>query len=108
MLVERILAEVFPGETGASRVQQVGLFTLVYMLQGDREPVTAARLARMTGQAAGDIGVQLKKLVDLKLIERTKIPNKQGRGRAFALSIKHTPKTRRLLAAIDKATKGKR
>ena len=108
MLVERILAEVLPGDTGAARLQQIGLFTLVYMLQGDKEPVTAARLASMTGQPAGDLSVQLKKLIDLDLIERTKIRNKQGRGRAFALSIKHTPKTKRLLAAIDNATKGKK
>jgi hypothetical protein len=52
--------------------------------------------------------VQLKKLIDLELIERTQILNRQGRGRAFALSIKHTPKTRRLLAAIERATKGKK
>ena len=49
MLVERILAEALPGETGAARLQQVGLFTLIFMLQSDDEPVTASRLAAMTG-----------------------------------------------------------
>ena len=52
--------------------------------------------------------MQLKKLEQVELVERKRILNKQGRGRAFALSIKHTPKTKRLLAAIDKATKKKR
>jgi DNA-binding transcriptional ArsR family regulator len=104
-LVERILAEAFPDETGAARLQQVGLFTLIYMLEGDKEPVTAARLARMTGQPAGDVSVQLKKLIDLELVERTQILNRQGKGRAFALSIRHRSKTKRLLAAIEKATK---
>src|SRR5688572_20205743 len=33
MLVERILCEVFPEETGAARLQQVGLFTLIFVLQ---------------------------------------------------------------------------
>jgi len=108
MLVERILAEVLPDETGAARLQQVGLFTLIYMLEGDEEPVTATRIARMTGQSVGEIGLQLKKLEQVELVERKRILNKQGRGRAFALSIKHTPKTKRLLAAIDKATKKKR
>jgi hypothetical protein len=32
MFVERILDEVFPGETGASRLQQVGLFTIMAWL----------------------------------------------------------------------------
>jgi hypothetical protein len=43
MLVERILAEAFPGETAAARAQQIALFTIIFMLQGDDEPVTAAR-----------------------------------------------------------------
>src|SRR5437588_12828307 len=108
MLVERILAEALPSETGAARLQQVGLFTLIYMLQGEDEPVTASRLAKITGQAQTQIGNQLEKLFELELIERTQILNKQGRGYAYALSIKHTPKTKRLLAAIDKATAKKK
>ena len=49
--IERILKKVLPNKSGAARLQQVGLFTLIYMLQGDDEPVTARRLAMMTGQA---------------------------------------------------------
>ena len=103
MLVERILAEVLPKETGAARLQQVGLFTLIFMLQSDEEPVTASRLSAMTGQAVGEIGIQLKKLIKVGLIERTKILNRQGRGYAFKLSIKHTTKSKRLIEAINKA-----
>ena len=94
--------------SGAARLQQVGLFTLIYMLQGEEEPVTASRLAKITGQAQTQIGNQLEKLFKVELIERRQILNKQGRGYAFALSIKHTPKTKRLLAAIDKATAKKK
>src|SRR5882724_8530958 len=107
MLVERILAEVLPDETGAARLQQVGLFTLIFMLQGDDEPVTVSRLADMTGQSVGQISLQLKKLLKVDLVERTKILNKQGRGDAFALSVKYTPKTKRLLDAIHRAAAAK-
>ena len=103
MFVEPILEEVFPGETGAARLQQVGLFTLIFMLQGDEKPVTATRLAAMTGQPASHIGNQLRKLIKLKLVERKKILNKQGRGHALHLTIKHNAKTRRLADAISKA-----
>jgi hypothetical protein len=44
----------------------------------------------------------------LQLVERTKITNKQKRGRAFQLSIKHNAKTKRLAAAIAKGGAGKR
>lgn len=108
MLVERILERIFPDETGAARLQQVGLFTLIYMLQGDKEPVTATRLVQMTGQTEGQVGKQLKKLIEVKLIERTKILNKQGRGYAWQLSIKHNAKTKRLADAIAKGGAGKR
>ena len=107
MLVERILAEVLPKETGAARLQQVGLFTLIFMLQSDEEPVTASRLSAMTGQSVGEIGIQLKKLIKVGLVERTKILNRQGRGYAFKLSIKHTAKSKRLIDAINKAAVGK-
>jgi hypothetical protein len=46
--------------------------------------------------------------MDEDLVERTQIRNRQGRGRVFHLSIKHTPKTKRLLAAINKATANKK
>ena len=104
MLVERILAKALPKESGAARLQQVGLFTLIYMLQGDKEPVTVSRLSRLTGQGDAQIIKQVNKLIDVELVERTQILNKQGRGRAFHLSIKETPKTKRLIGAIDKVT----
>lgn len=107
MLVERILAEVFPDETGAARLQQVGLFTLIYMLQGGEEPVTASRLVAMTGQTPSQVGAQLNKLMEIKLVERKKILNRQGRGYAYALSVKHTAKSKRLIEMIRKATAGK-
>jgi DNA-binding transcriptional ArsR family regulator len=103
MLVERILADVLPNETGAARLQQIGLFTLIYAFQGDDEPMTASRLARMTGQAEAQIGNQLKKLLKVGLVERTKILNKQGRGHAYAISVKYNAKAKRLVEAIEKA-----
>ena len=108
MLLEHILAEVFPDETGAARLQQVGLFTLIYLLQSDKEPVTAARLSAMTGQSDTQIGNQLKKLIAIDLVERTKILNRQGRGYAFQLSVKDNTRTRRLTKAIDKGGSKKR
>jgi DNA-binding transcriptional ArsR family regulator len=99
MFVERIVNEIFPKETGASRLQQIGLFTLIYALQG-KPPVTAARIAQITRQSPSQISRQLKKLLDLK---RTETRNKQGRGHALELTIRDTPQTRRLTRAIAKA-----
>ncbi len=108
MFVERIIDKAFPGETAAARLQQVGLFTLIYMLEGEEEPVTASRLARITALSDAQVITHLRKLIARKLIKRTTIKNKQGRGRAFQLSINHTKETKRVLDAIAKGGAGKR
>lgn len=91
------------GRPGAARLQQVGLFTLIFMLQADEEPVTAVRLSRMTGQSQGQIHHQVKKLLKLQLIKRESIGNPKGRGRAYKLIINYTPETRRLAKQISRA-----
>jgi predicted transcriptional regulator len=103
MHIERILEKVFPRESGAARLQQIGLFSLIYVLQGDKDDVTARRLSRLTGQPEGDVGNQVKRLIDLGLLDRTQILNKQGRGRAYKLTIKRNAQTKRLTKVIDKA-----
>src|SRR5262245_48023520 len=49
MCLERILESAFPGESGAARLQQVALFTLIYLLQRHGKPATASRLGEMSG-----------------------------------------------------------
>jgi predicted transcriptional regulator len=108
MYVKRILEKAFPGVSAAARLQQIGLFTLIYALQGEEEPVTGARLAQMTGLSDGQVLTHLRRLMAIDLVERTQIKNKQGRGRAFKITIKDTKETRRLLRAIEKAAVGRK
>src|SRR6266851_9825512 len=100
MYVERIVSEVFPDETGAARLQQVGLFTLIFVLEGGKEPVTAARLSELTGQSLSGVQKQLQKLLKVGVIERKQALNRQGRGRLYHFFIKHNEQTKRLLQAI--------
>jgi DNA-binding MarR family transcriptional regulator len=105
MLVERLLAEVFPGETAAARMQQLGLFTLIFVLQDDGQPITSARLTTVSGLKSSQVHRQLQKLLKIGLVERTAITSPHGRGRAWQLSIKHTPETARLLEALFRGAK---
>jgi response regulator of citrate/malate metabolism len=70
MFVTRIVDEIIPGETGAARLQQIGLFTLIFVLEQDGEPVTADRLAEITQQSKSAVQKQLQKLEDVDVIER--------------------------------------
>ena len=108
MYIERIVEKAFPGVSAAARLQQIGLFTLIYALQGEQTPVTAAQLAQMTGLSDGQVLTHLRRLMAIDLVERTQIRNKRGRGRAFKITIKDTKETRRLVRAIEKAAAGRK
>ena len=108
MCLERILENAFPGESGAARLQQVALFTLIYLLQRHGKPATASQLAEMSGQATANMGKHLKKLMDLDLIERTAIRNKQGRGHAYELTVRKNGKTKPLTKAIEKGARSRK
>jgi DNA-binding MarR family transcriptional regulator len=108
MFVERIVSEVFPDETGAARLQQLGLFTLIFVLEENGTPVTAERLAEITGQSKSSVQKQLVKLEDVGVIERRTALSKSGRGRALHLFVKHNEKTERLLKTIGGAKRQRR
>jgi predicted transcriptional regulator len=102
MFVARIVDEIVPGETGAARLQQIGLFTLIFVLEENGTPVTAERLAQITRQQVSAVQKQLLKLENVGVIERRKALSKSGRGRALHLFIKHNEKTEKLLKAMGK------
>ena len=98
MFVDKILDDVFPDETGA-RLQQIGLFTLIFVLEQRGETVTAARLAELTGKPSA-VYKQLEKLDEIEVIKRAKKTDKRRRGFTYVLSIRHNDKTRRLVEAL--------
>jgi predicted transcriptional regulator len=100
MFTERIIRETFSGETGAARLQQLGLFVLIFAYESEGEPVTATFLSELTGQSRNRVYKQLEKLDEIGIIQRTEILSRHGRGRTYQLSIKHNEKTKRLIEAI--------
>ena len=100
VFLDRIMNEVLPGETGAARLQQLGLFTMIYALEEDGTPVTTERLAEITGQSRSVVVKQLQKLEGIGAIERRPGLNKKGRGLVYHLFVKHNEQTEKLLRAI--------
>ncbi|MEA2879169.1 MAG: hypothetical protein QOF14_4365 [Hyphomicrobiales bacterium] len=107
MFIERIVRETFPGETGAARLQQLGLFVLIFAYESEGKPVTATLLSELTGQSRNRVYKQLEKLDEIGIIQKTEILSRHGRGRTFQLSIKYNEKTKRLLEAIGEAAPAK-
>jgi predicted transcriptional regulator len=102
MFVDRILGKVFPNETGAARLQQVGLFTLIFSLEQKGQRVTTGLLAELTGQSPSAVYKQLEKLERVNVISRKKTTTETGRGFVYLLSIKHNKKTKELIEAISR------
>ena len=94
MFVERIVSEIIPSETGAARLQQLGLFLLIFVLEENGTPVTAARLAEMSGQKISAVQKQLLKLEKVELIERRQVVSKSGRGGRIICSSSTTRRPR--------------
>jgi len=105
MFVDKILDEVFPNETGAARLQQIGLFTLIFVLEQRGETVTSTRLAELTGQSPSAVYKQLDKLDEIEVISRKKVTEKGRRGFSYVLSIKQNAKTKKLIRALETASK---
>jgi len=99
--VQQIFEQVFPDETGAARMQQIGLFTTILTMQ----PVTAQQIAELSGQGHSQVHRNLQKLLKLGLVERTKVKNRIGKGQAWQLSIKDNPQTRKLIEAMTHAVR---
>ena len=108
MYVDPILDRIFPDETGAARLQQIGLFTLILVLEARGESVTAKRLSEVTGQHFSAIHLQMEKLLDAKVVGTRSVSNRIARGRAFEFFVVQNAKTKRLLKALDKAARKKR
>jgi hypothetical protein len=100
MSVDRILAEILPKETGAARLQQIGLFTLIFVLEQRGEKVTTLGIARLTGQSPSAVYKKLDKLVAVEVVTRTKTNAKHGRGFVYELSINYDGKAKRLIKAM--------
>ncbi len=101
MFVERIVKRAFAKESAAARLQQIGVFALIYMMERDAEPLTAARIAQFTGLADTQVLTHVRKLVERGMVVRTKITSRHGKGRSYRLSIKHTAETKKLVEALD-------
>ena len=99
MFSRKILDEVFPGETGASRLQQIGMFTLIFAGDDGGQPLSASQIAELTGHDTSQLARLLRKLIDRDLIERRAGP---GRGAPQLLYVKHSAASKKLVAAMTK------
>jgi DNA-binding IclR family transcriptional regulator len=92
---DNLLADLFPGTRGATRMRLLGLLAIVLAFQdGDR--ATPARIAALTGRSPGAVRRDLRTLAALGLVESARPPG----ARAARLRVKDNARTQRLAAAL--------
>lgn len=80
-LMEPVVRQTFPDETGAQRMQQVAVLLAIHALRSvSDEPVTATRIVHLFGHAESEVSRLIGRLVDRGLVhrERTTRPGFKG------------------------------
>ncbi|RCS22841.1 MarR family transcriptional regulator [Phyllobacterium salinisoli] len=81
------LQEVFDnpleGETPQSRLKQIGMMTLLYMMHQKGEKLTLANIKEMTGLTRNTVKESIDPLVARGILQESIVKNSVGRGTAW-------------------------
>ena len=80
------LQEVFDkpveGETPQSRLKQVGMMTVLYMMHQDHEKLTLSNITKITGLTRNAVAESIDPLIERGILTETIVKNSMGRGTA--------------------------
>jgi len=81
------LQEVFDkpieGETPQSRLKQIGMMTVLYMMHQRGEKLTLATIKKITGMTRNTVKESIDPLVARGILQETIVKNSAGRGTAW-------------------------
>lgn len=80
------LQEVFDkpveGETPQSRLKQVGMMTVLYMMHQNHEKLTLSNICQITGLTRNAVAESIDPLIERGILTETIVKNSMGRGTA--------------------------
>lgn len=80
------LQEVFnkpvEGETPQSRLKQVGMMTVLYMMHQGHEKLTLSNISKITGLTRNAVAESIDPLIERGILTETMVKNSMGRGTA--------------------------
>ncbi|MEI2298725.1 MarR family transcriptional regulator [Ensifer sp. MJa1] len=80
------LQEVFDkpveGETPQSRLKQVGMMTVLYMMHQNHEKLTLSNISKITGLTRNAVAESIDPLIERGILTETIVKNSMGRGTA--------------------------
>ncbi|WHS32573.1 MULTISPECIES: HAD family hydrolase [Brucella/Ochrobactrum group] len=80
--IREILEKPLVGETPQSRIKQIGLVNILYMMHQAHEPLTLAKVMNFTGMTRGGVIETMDALVQRGILQEILGKNSMGRGTA--------------------------
>lgn len=80
--LREILEKPLEDETPQSRIKQIGLLNVLYMMHQAHEPLTLSSVIRITGMTRGGVIETMDLLVQRGILKETLGKNSMGRGTA--------------------------
>ncbi|ANG99060.1 MULTISPECIES: hypothetical protein [Brucella] len=89
--IQEILEKPLVNETPQSRIKQIGMLNVLYVMHQAHEPLTLASVIEITGMTRGGVLETMDNLVERGILTQTMGKNSLGRGTArqfgFAKSV---------------------
>lgn len=83
LALEEVLDKPVEGETPQSRLKQVGMMTVLYMMHQRGETLTLANIKAVTGMTRNTVKESIDPLVARGILQETIVKNSVGRGTAW-------------------------
>jgi Fic family protein len=83
LALEEVLDKPVDGETPQSRLKQVGMMTVLYMMHQRGETLTLANIKAVTGMTRNTAKESIDPLVARGILQETIVKNSVGRGTAW-------------------------
>ncbi|SFU15864.1 MarR family transcriptional regulator [Mesorhizobium sp. YR577] len=80
--LQEILDNPIEGETPQSRLKQVGMMTVLYMIHQSHEKLTLSNIVEITGLTRNAVKESVDPLVARGILRETLVKNSMGRGTA--------------------------
>lgn len=81
--LEAVLDKPIEGETPQSRLKQVGMMTVLYMMYRSGQKLTLANIKETTGMTRNTVKESIDPLVARGILKETIVKNSAGRGTAW-------------------------
>jgi hypothetical protein len=104
--LQEILDKPIEGETPQSRLKQLGMMTVLYMMHQSHEKLTLSNIVKITGLTRNAVAESIDPLIERGILAETIVKNSMGRGTARQFEFRPEVFDRLRMRAEEKKSEG--